>query len=119
MALITKEGAKMIIGDNNINIFDEENEAILGDLADKYFVLKKQFADGSIKIKNDKGEFINGPPHDTNYIRAFEQLYKVTFEDLDTFLEVKDYLENDWSNHIHNNMLDDYRKGAREIKQSK
>jgi hypothetical protein len=118
LELIPKEGAKMIIGDNNINIFDEENESILGDLAAKYFVLKKKFADGTMEINVD-GKIINGPPHDTNYMRAFEQQYKVEFEDLEAWLEVKDYFDNEWNNHIHNNMLDDFRKGAREIKQPK
>jgi hypothetical protein len=106
----------MKIGENDTNIFEEDNEAVLGDIAAKYFVLKKQFADGTMEIK-DGERIINGPPHDTNYMRAFEQKYNVTFDSLETWLEVKDFFENDWSNHINNIIIDEFaNKGAKKIK---
>lgn len=106
----------MKIGENDTNIFEEENEAVLGDIATKYFVIKKQFADGSIEIK-DGDRIINGPPHDTNYMRAFEQKYNVTFDGLETWLEVKDFFENDWNNYIRDKMIDEFaNKGAKRIK---
>ena len=52
-------------------------------------------------------------------MRAFEQKYNVTFDGLETWLEIKDYFENDWNNHIHNNIIDDFARGAKIIKQPK
>lgn len=106
----------MKIGENDINPFADESAAILGGLASKYFVIKKQFADGTMEIK-DGGRIITGPPHDTNFMRAFEQKYNTTFADLETFLEVKDYFENEWNSHVHNILLEEYAKGAKKIKE--
>lgn len=109
----------MKIGENDTNIFEDGNEKILGDVAAKYFVIKKGFADGTLEIYNeDKKEKVTGPPPtDTNYMRAFEQLYKITFADLETFLEIREYYDNEWNAHIEDEIARDFANGAKFIKE--
>ena len=81
-----------------INPLEEGNDEILGDLANKFFIIKKYF---------DKEEL---PPTEENYCQRFEEDYGIIITS-EEMLEIRAFMEEDYADWAQMRIQEDFKHG--------
>jgi len=89
----------MKINGEEINIFEEDKESLLDETVAKFFVIKKHLQENKL------------PPHESNYIRFFREMYKIEFE-MDEMIEVRSFSEEDYADWKQQQIADEFARGG-------
>ena len=88
--------------EEEINILEEGQEVMLGDIASKYFIIRRYLEDEEM------------PKSEENYIKKFSDDYGITVG-IEEMVQWRDFFDNDYVDYVNDQIAEDKKHGSETV----